>query len=279
MPVMTQEELSKLMDGIQGAKPATLIDPTDKLTLAIMGPPKAGKSWFAATIAEAVGATYFFDCDNRKESIAGKPNVIVKTYTDLSQIRPTAMKALEADMERFKYNKTSGKAIPAAYVLDSMSFLKKIMENELFEQGRTGKVKLAREVKTGGDTVLIPEGWDIVNGVREYMLYLIAELRSLGHVIAIFHERPIVDKTLSTAERTVYTGEVGVDPPFMHQLLSVFNEVMRIKVDANSQFKVWTRATKDFNGATTLKGLELIENPSIAAMLDKHHKFITANKV
>ena len=278
MPVLTQDELSKMLDGIQGANVATEIDPTNRLCMAIVGAPKAGKSWFAATLAEAVGATYFFDCDNRFSSIAGKPNVLGKTYTDISQLRPTAARTMDSDIERFKYNKTSGKPIPAAYVLDSMSFLKRNMENEIFDQMKSGKVKMFREVKTGSDVVRIPEGWDSINGVRDYMLYTIAELRSLGHLIAIFHERPIVDKTLSTADRTVYTGEIGVDPPYLQPLLSVFNEVMRIKVDGNSKYKVWTRVTKDFNAATTLKGLELEENPNLAELLNKHNKFIAANK-
>lgn len=267
-----------MLDGIQGVNIATEIDTTKKICMAIVGAPKSGKSNLAATIAEAVGATYFFDCDDRLSSVAGRPNVMGKTYTDTSQLIPTAAKNLDKDIERFKYNKISNKPIPAAYVLDSMSFLKKIMENEIFDQMKSGKVKMFREVKTGGDVIRIPEGWDSINGVRDYMLYTIAELRSLGHLIAIFHERPIVDKTLSTADRTVYTGEIGVDPPYLNTLLSVFNEVMRIKVDANGQYKVWTRVTKDFSAATTLKGLELIESPNLAEMLNKHNKFIAANK-
>lgn len=264
-------ELAQYIEGIKLAYAATTIDPAANLAIAILGEPKTGKSWLAATIAEAVGVTFVADLDNRAQSIAGKPNIIVKTYTDQIQTKPQAMKELESDVERFKYNKISGKPIPACFVLDSMTFLKKIMENEAFEQSKTQSVKLFHEIKMGsGDKALIPIGYDAINGVREYMLYLIAELRALGHVICVFHERPIADKTLSTKERTVYTGKIGVDPPYLNVLLSVFNDVWRIQLDAGDQYKVFTRANKDFNGSTSLHGLADVENPNIATMLQKH---------
>lgn len=271
MPTDAIQELAQYLQGIKGTILASDINPAENMAIAILGEPKTGKSWLAATIAEAVGVTYVADCDNRAESVAGKPNLIVKTYVDTIQTKPQAMKELESDIERFKYNKASGLLIPKAYILDSFTYLKKIMENEIFEQGKTGKVQLYHEIKTGSsDKVLIPVGYDSINGVREYMLYLVAELRSLGHVICVFHERPIADKTLSTKERTVYTGKIGVNPPYLNDLLTVFNDVWRIQLDEYGKYKVFTRANKDFNGATSLHGLADVENANIAEMLQKH---------
>ena len=271
------EQFASYFEGIKNAQSSGDINPADNLALAILGEPKTGKSWLAATIAEAVGVTFAADFDNRAQSIAGKPNIFVKTYVDLVQVKPMAMKALELDIERFKYNKANGKLVPKAFILDSMSYLKRIMENEIFEQSRTAGVKMFREVKTGSiDKIMIPEGWDSINSVRDYMLYMIGELRSLGHVICVFHERPIVDKTLSTEKNKVYTGKIGVDPPYLNVLLSVFNEVWRIQTDDNGKYKVYVRANRDFNGATSLHGLDDVENPNIAAMLEKHAKAFKA---
>jgi hypothetical protein len=270
----TQEDLMKeVMDGIKDWQEARTLDPTQNLCLAIMGLPKAGKSWLAATIAESEGITFTADFDNRAESLRGKPNLIIKTYQDEVQIRPNAMKDFERDVDRFKYNKKNGKPIPRAYILDSITYMKKASENEIFEQSASSKITMYREVKTGpgnDDKVRIPQGYDIINGVREHILYCISELRALGHVICVFHERDETDKKLSTSERTVYTGKLTVDPPYLSQLLTVFNDVMRIQTDANGKYKVWTRSTKEFNGATSLQGLELEESPNIAAMLTKH---------
>lgn len=271
MATASIDELAQYIQGIKLATAATQINPADNLAIAILGEPKTGKSWLATTVAEAVGITYVFDFDRRSESIAGKPNIIVKTYIDEVQVQPQAMKAVESDLEQFKYNKMQGKPVPKAFILDSMTFLKKIMENEIFQQSKTKNVQMFHEIRTGSsDKVLIPIGYDSINGVREYMLYMIAELRSLGHVICVFHERPITDKTLSTKDRTVYTGKIGVDPPYLNVLLSVFNDVWRIQLDSNNQYKVFTRANKDFNGSTSLHGLGDVENPSIAQMLQKH---------
>jgi hypothetical protein len=273
MADLSPQELATFMDGISGALATESIDTnSSNKAIAIIGEPKTGKSWLAATIAEAVGVTYFFDLDDRKDSIAGKKNVIAKTYVDLIQSQPRAFKEMEKDIERFKYNKVSGKPIPAAFVVDSVTFLKRIVENEFFEQMKNSTVKMFREVKLDGtnNTVRIPEGWDAINGVRDYCLYLFAELRALGHLIVIFHERPLTDKALSTPAKPVYTGKIGVDPPFLNNLLTVFNDVWRIILDPNGSYKVFVKANANFNGSTSLQGLDMVENPNIAAMLQKN---------
>lgn len=277
MANLTPEELKVFMDGINNSTLAQDINPNEtNKAIAIIGEPKTGKSWLAATIGEAVGATYAFDLDDRKDSIAGKPNIIVKTYVDTVQSQPRAFKELEADVERFKYNKISGKPIPRAYIIDSVSFLKRIVENEFFEQMKTSNVKMFRTVKLAGtnNEVRIPEGWDAINGVRDYCLYLFAELRALGHLVVVFHERPLTDKVLSTPTKTVYTGKIGIDPPFLNSLLSVFNDVWRIVLDKSGNYKVTVKANAEFNGATSLQGLDEVENPNIAAMLQKNAAMI-----
>jgi hypothetical protein len=273
MADLSPQELAQFLEGISGAITLEDLDTTKtNKTIAIMGRPKSGKSWLAATIGEAGLVTYFFDFDNRLDSIKGKKNVTGKTYTDTVQSQPHAFKSLESDVERFKYNKISGKAIPAVYVVDSVSFLKRIIENEFFEQHKNAKNKMFREVKLSGtnNSVLIPEGWDAINGVRDYCLYLFAELRALGHLIVIFHERPVLDKVLSTADRPVYTGEIAVDPPYLNVLLSVFNDVWRIVLDSSGNYKVFVKHNAQFYGATSFEGLDAVENPNIAAMLQKN---------
>lgn len=273
MANLTSEEIAQFLEGINGAVATQDIDTTtSNKAIAIVGKSKSGKSWLAATGAEALGLTYFFDLDTRRDSIAGKPNVIVKTYADQVQSKPHAFKEMEADIERFKYNKLMNKPIPSVFVVDSISYLKRIVENEFFEQMKNSKIQMFREVKLEGqnNTVRIPQGYDVINGVRDYALYLFAELRALGHLIAIFHERPIVDKTLSTAERTVYTGEIGIDPPFLNTLLTVFNDVWRITLDSSNNYKVYVKATANFTGCTSLQGLDMIENANIATMLQKN---------
>jgi hypothetical protein len=271
---LSPDDLMKtVMEGIKDWQKGTEIDPSENLCLAIIGLPKSGKSWLGATIAESEGITFVADFDNRAESLKGKKNIVVKTYQDQNQIRPVAMKNFETDIDRFKYNKKNGKPIPRAYILDSITYMKKASENEIFEQSASAKITTFRELKTGtgiDDKVRIPQGYDIINGVRDHILYCISELRALGHVICVFHERDETDKKLSTPDRTVYTGKITVDPPYLSQILTVFNDVMRIQTDHNGKYKVWTRSTRDFNGATSLNGLELEESPNIAAMLTKH---------
>jgi hypothetical protein len=273
MADLTQEELAKYLTGINGAKTAQEIDTTKSgKAIAIIGEPKTGKSWLAASIGRAVGPTFVFDLDNRMDSIAGKPNIIGKTYVDETQINPHAMRDILIDLENFKYRKTCGEPIPVAYIVDSVTFLKRIVENQFFKENETNNaLKMFHAVKLQGkNEVRIPIGYDSINGVRDFCIYLFSELRALGHLIVIFHERPITDKKLSTPQRPVYTGKIGVDPPYLNGLLTTFNDVWRIVTDSAGNYKVFVKPAEDFNGATTLRGLEPIEDPDIAAMLQKN---------
>jgi len=272
--ILTQEQaediLLKYYEGITGAMPATELGSNKNKAIAIVGPPKSGKSWAACTIAEAVGVTYVADLDNRAESIKGKKNIIVKTYVDEEQIRPHAWNELEKDVAYFKYQKVNGKPIPAAFIIDSLTFLQEITDNQFFVTLQPGgKTKLFREIRVGNKVVRIAEGWDIRNATRSYIYHLFAELRNLGHLIVVFHERPIADKTLSTPERTVYSGKIGVNPPFLNELLSVFNDVWRISYSIAGGYRLQVRSNDEFDGACTFDGAGLTEEANIAKMMNK----------
>lgn len=270
------EILAKYYQGIDGARVVSETPKTQNKAIAIIGPPKSGKSWFAASIAEAVGVTNVLDFDNRQESldalIAKKHlPLVVKTYVDEIQSQPHAWNDMERDIARFKYNKESGLLVPAANVIDSLTFCNDITANQFFVTMQAPNIKLFREVKLPGtnNSVRIPEGWDIINATRNYLYHLFAQLRTLGHLVVVFHERPIVDKTLSTPTRPVYTGKVGITPPYLNELLSVFNDVWRISYSTAGGYQVTVRSTDDFDGACTFNNAGIVEPANIADLMKK----------
>lgn len=263
--------------GLKGGIKANEIIPgkTKNYCLAIVGRQKSGKSWFATSDNETK-SVWVADFDNRAESVAGKPRIYVKTFIDLNQKSPQAIKNLESDLEDFKYKKVKGQPIPEVFVLDSITYMKKVLENEIVSAMTKSKGvddKYAREIGTGSRKVLIAQGWDMINAVRGYLEYFIAEFRELGNLICVFHERPEKDQMLSTKDNTVFTGQYSVDPFYLNSLLSVFSEVMRITVDGYGKYVVNTTSNNEFNGATTWK-VDAKEQPNISAMLKKHFEHL-----
>lgn len=262
--------------GLTGGIKAAEIIPgkTRNYCMAIIGKQKSGKSWFA-TSDNVDKFIYAADFDNRAESIAGRPNVYVRTFIDINQESPTAIKDLESVLEEFKYKKVMGKSIPDVFVLDSITYMKKVLENEIISamSKSKGDQNFARKVGTGSRKVLIAQGWDMINAVRGYLEYFIAEFRELGNLICVFHERPEKDQMHSTKDNTVFTGQFSVDPFYLNSLLSVFSEVMRITVDGYGKYTVNTTSNNEFNGATTWK-VDAKEEPNISAMLKKHFEHL-----
>ena len=105
------------MFGIPSLVEATSLT-EEPLKIAVIGAPGIGKSWLACT---APGPVFDIDFDGRKSSLAGKANVIVKTYVDLDPNNPKAAAELEADLGLIEYEKQKGNPVPATYVLDSLT--------------------------------------------------------------------------------------------------------------------------------------------------------------
>lgn len=263
--------------GLTGGVKADEIIPgkTKNYCMAIVGKQKSGKSWFATSDNETK-SVWVADFDNRAESIASRKNVYVKSFIDISQQSPEAIVNLEQDLELFKYRKNvKNLSIPDVFVLDSITYMKKALENEIIRamSKSKGDQNFARQIGTGSRKVLIAQGWDMINAVRGYLEYFIAEFRLLGNLICVFHERPEKDQMHSTKDNTVFTGQYSVDPFYLNSLLSVFSEVMRITVDGYGKYTVNTTSNNEFNGATTWK-VDAKEEPNISAMLKKHFEHL-----
>lgn len=233
------------------------------LKLAIVGKPKVGKSWLAATAPKPL---LVYDFDGRAESLRGKDGVRIKTVLDTDQNIPSAMRTVENDLAMLKNAKASGQTIPSTFVFDSVTYMKKAMENELIKQdgnlGRSIAVGPIKKIKIG-------KGWDIINGVRGYLEYIINEFSLLGNVIFVFHERDEKDVDKSTAEKTAYTGRFTVDPQYLATVLCLFNEVWRIEIDYTGKYLVQTKADSNFGASTTLS-IDATEQASIELILAKH---------
>ena len=232
------------------------ISSTDRLKIAIMGKPKSGKSWLAAT---APGPIRYYDFDDRSESLEGKPNLFILSKPTMLQV--------ETDLSVMKANKAKSLPLPATIVFDSVTFMNRAMEEEIFRQDS----KLARTIKVGNSTsIKIRNSWDVINGIQRYVEYLIAEFGSLGvNIIFVFHEKDEKDKAESTATEIKYTGLVTVDPQYLANSLSLFNEVYRITVDGNKNYKVTCKPNWDVQASTTML-LDAEEKPNIMEMIAKH---------
>jgi hypothetical protein len=254
----------KEMKGVEAA--VAITEPP--LKVAIVGEPGVGKSWFAATFPTPV---LDLDFDGRKSSLAGKKDVYVKSYVDINTNSPMAISELEKDLNTWEYDKKQGKEIPATFVLDSMTYCRKFTEAELIRQQST----LGRILKVGTSQLKIGTGWDIINGNRAYLEYIINRLGDLGNVVAVFHSQDEKDNVKSTKDTKAYTGRVTIQPQYLNTLLSLFNDVYIIDVDYSGKRYVQTGITNEFIGKCSLKGLnEKTEEPDFAKMLAKHRAFL-----
>lgn len=238
---------------------------TDELLkIAIIGAPGIGKSWLSATAPKPV---FNIDFDGRKSSLAGKTGVTVKSYVDLDPNTPRAMAELEADLGLLEYEKTKGNPVPATYVIDSLTFMKKAIDNELMKQ----QTSLGRGLKIGQRTVKIGQGYDLYNGCRAYVEYMIGRLSAMGNLIMVCHQKDEKDKKLSTEKEKKYTGKITIDPEFLGTTLSLFNDCWLMDVDWSGNRIIKTTPSSDFVGKNSL-GLQPEEkDPDIT-------KFVAAYK-
>lgn len=241
--------------GMAGIASETLSS-TDRLKIAIIGKPKSGKSTFATTARTPM---LYYDHDDRPESLAGKQGLFVKSKPDMTEV--------ETDLSIMKANKKQGKLLPKTVVHDSVTFLNKAMEDEIFRQCKD----LYKEIKVGNSTNMkIRKGWDVINGIQRYINYLISEYTSLGmDLIFVFHEKNEKDYAESTAERTEYTGGLTTDPQYLSTCLSLFNEVYHIKTTPSGGYITECRPNLYGNWNTTLL-LDKEEPPHIMQMIQKH---------
>ena len=250
-----------LYPGLTGATPATEINQLTRFKAAIVGRVKTGKSWMAVTMP---GQKFVADFVDRQESIAGTPDIIVKTYKDIDQSKPGAWEAFEADIKNFEYLKVQGKPYPDVYIMDSMTHAVKAVENQLMKS----MSNLTRTITMGSKRLIIPSGWDVTTAVRNVMENMISRLGELGHVIIVFHEEPEKDKTKSTPSEPVYTGTYVVHPFYLRTLLSTFNETYRLEIK-NGDYLLTVKPTAEFGASTTLL-LDKNEKPNFAEMIKKH---------
>lgn len=243
---------------------ATEIQQHEWLKIAILGKPKTGKSTLMSTAPKPIRV---YDFDDRSESLAGKEGLFILS-------RPS-MLDVEQDLSILKANKIKKIPLPATIAFDSVTYMNRAMEEELFRQDP----KLARTIRVGNSTsVKIRNSWDVINGIQRYIEYLIAEFSALGvNIIFVFHEKDEKDRTESTASETKYTGLVTTDPQYLANSLSLFNEVYRITVDGNKNYKVTCKPNWDVTASTTML-LDAEEKPDIMAMIEKHKQRRAAQK-
>lgn len=248
----------------------TDLNAEQKLKIAIVGEQKTGKSWLALS---APGPTFHMDFDDRVESIkeyvrtTNRTDITVKSYLDRDFKFPTAVQELEKDLEMFKYLKKQNKEIPSTFILDSMTFLRAACERELMRQ----EPKFASQIKIGAKGINIAKGWDVINGNRSYLEYIIGNFTDLGNIICIFHELDEKDVQRSTKDEKAYTGRKTIQPQYLATLLSVFNDVFRISLDYTGKRSVLVKPSNDFLASTSM-ALDVTEEPDISKMIAKHKK-------
>lgn len=269
--VQTQPHPSPF-DGLQNSL-ALELDQSRRYKIAIMGRPKSGKSWFAATMP---GFTQIYDFDDRKESLKQLPPEIQKrlhvTVMRDSLALPTVVKTLETDLSNLKYKKLKGQPIPDNFVFDTIS---NFISNGLLNDYLLNNPKDGRAIKMGGSMLVqIGISFDRINVSNRFLEYLLSEYAALGNVIFVFHERDEKDKVESTKDVIKYTGLITVEPQFASNILTLFNDVFRIEVsnsgvaNATAQYQVWTKPTNEVIASTTLL-VDQKELPNLADMIQK----------
>jgi hypothetical protein len=252
---------------------ADKIEQSDKLKVAIIGPPKSGKSWFACT---APGFIKHYDFDDRKESLGLLPQEL-KVKINSSTLRdtlsnPTVIDALESDLSTFKYRKLKGLPIPDTYVFDTISNL---IANGVRNGYLKHNPKDGRSIRIAGTTQQIGISYDLINVTTRCLEYFLTEFGALGNVIFVFHERDEKDKAESTPDKIKYTGLVTIEPQFAANILTLFNEVFRIQVigsgvaNTPAKFQVTCKPDNEMRAATTLM-IDAIEPPNLMDMIKKH---------
>lgn len=241
------------------------------LRLAIVGPPGEGKSWLAATAPKPM---MYYDFDNRAASLRGKEGIKIKTLVDTNPNNPSVINELENDLTLFKNAKITGKPIPATFVFDSATYLKKAMENSLLKaepsMGLSFKLSPSKVFKTAS-------AMTTANVLRNFFEYFINEFGALGNIIFVFHTKDQIDKDKTSKAETKYTGMYTTEPQYLETVLSIFNERWRLERDYSFKYVVHTRNDRQFAAITSLK-IDDNEEADIEKILAKHAARVATQK-
>jgi hypothetical protein len=258
----------------------SLIDepPFDKLSLALVGKEKSGKSLLAGTARAPV---LFFDFDQRREGLKILPKEILKNIYVLAFTDPTwpnmptsYSQALDyvSIVERGGTLKDLGFGVeqrPKTAVIDSIqTFAKSVMSFSLYNNK-----EIRRSINVAGKMELqVPYGFDGWNaemqGVEGVVLRLLA-VKGLD-VIIILHETP-EEAPESTDKNPVYTGRIEVFPVRHKRLLKNFNEVWRVTREIGKIPAIQTTADYKYTAASCLDLNDLGNPPNIAMALAKYN--------
>lgn len=271
---LTKTQTDKIVDPfamITGAVATEELPAVMPVRLAIVGPPGVGKSWLAATAPKPI---MYYDFDNRAASLRGKHGIRIKTLVDADPNNPSVINELENDLTLFKSAKTSGNPVPATFVFDSSTYLKKAMENSLLKaeasMGLSFRLSPRKTFKTAS-------AMTTANVIRNFFEYFINEFGMLGNIIFVFHTKDQIDKDKTTKAETKYTGLYTTEPQYLETVLSIFNERWRLEQDFNFKYKVHTRNDRQFAAITSLK-IDDEEEADIEKILAKHLARVNAEK-
>lgn len=262
-----QKNMRETLAMLQGYTAAKEITRIDRLKAAICGDQKTGKSLLVAKTARKPLIVY--DFDDRRESISGTEDTIVKTLVDIHSATPSAWGKLETDIGLYEYLRDEGKLAFKSIALDSMTFLRKYAENQMMKDTQG---TLQRKAKIGVQDYLISQGWDGINYTQRMIEEMLRRVFGLGiDVYCIFHTRPEKDRVRSTKDNTVYTDQLTIEPQNLAPVLAMFNEVWRTHITSGGEFKLQVKPDYYFGAATALHNLNGEEDQDIQKLLEKHN--------
>lgn len=253
------------MIAIEGAQDAATMTAVDQQKIAIVGPPKGGKSKLAVTCRKEA---FMAEFDGRKASVAGTPGLIIKEYIDVDPINPFGVSNLMVDIGKFEYSKSQNKLseLPKTIIIDSMTYFAKAAMNFTMSNSQAGVTTMI----LGGKKIRLARGYDPYEGEMGIMLGILSRCFALGvDVICCFHETD-EEAADSTNEKPRYTGKKTVHPPRLSKLLPLFNDVWRVTPDSTGKYEVQVKPDYTFLGGTVMSGLLGKEEPNIENMIKKH---------
>lgn len=251
---------------ISGVEDMSQASASDHIKLAIAGPPGSGKSWLAVSGASETEPVFCYDFDGRKQSIAGKKNVFVKTYQDVNypNMMPMAWTNFLSDIQAMEVAKAKNDLQYKWLVPDSMTYMCQAAMNYLLYNDRG----IRREIKSGLVTTYVPKSFDAYKAEQAEINGALSRLFCLGNVVCTFHTAP--EKAPEhTAEAPKFTGKLTVDPPRAIDLLALFNEQWLIKALGPDSYEVQTKPDYFFLAKTALK-INATEKPNLRDIIAKH---------
>jgi hypothetical protein len=260
--------LEQALQQLKGCLKSEEITHIDRLKVALCGDTGTGKSCLIARTARK--PLLHYDFDDRRESIAGMTEVIIKTLVDKNDETPTAWNILESDIGTLEYLKSKNELPFKSLAFDSCTFLRKYAEHQFMHDCTSSS---RNKFKVGMTNYIIPKDWDAVTGVQKMLDGILNRAFALDvDVYMTFHTRNEKDNVRSTKTDTVYKDNLTIDPPNLKVLLPKFNDKWRTFVDTDGKFKVQLHANWQFAAASVLKNIEDVEIADIQKLLEKHNK-------